>query len=112
MAEINDVLNPRLRKRAQELWRAYESGPPGMHHGHHIDTPFSERRANRVRELLPAASSDDVAAIVAGSYRYADQRLATACQLFAKTRALHPARLNPPPAPGGLDRPEKRRAGK
>jgi SAM-dependent methyltransferase len=104
MAEINDVLNPRLRNRARELWRAYELGPAGNHHGHQIDVPFSERRAIRVRELLPEASPDDVEAIVSGSYRFDDDALVRACKNFEGTGELPDSHFDPELAPIGLDR--------
>ena len=104
MAENNDVLNPRLRKRARELWRAYENGPAGNYFGHQIDTPFSERRAVRVRQLLPKASPGDVDAIVAGSYRCDGEQLAAACARFEATGELPDSPFDPELAPIGLDR--------
>ena len=83
MAEINDVLNPRLRARARRLWRAYELGPAGVHDGHTIDVPYVERRAEFVRRRLPDAGADVVEQIAQRTFGYDGRDLGAACERWA-----------------------------
>lgn len=99
MAERNDVLNPLLRRRARALWRAYELGPPGVHHGHEISVPYHRRRAELARELLPDASAAEVEAIAQNTFRMDGEAVAAACERFAATGELPNCPYDPDRAP-------------
>ena len=103
MAEINDVLNPRLRARARRLWRAYELGPPGHNDGHAIGVPYVEQRADFVRRRLPAAGDDVVEQIARRSFGYDAGDLSAACERYASHGELPASPFDPERAPVDLN---------
>ena len=103
MAEINDVLNPRLRERARRLWRAYELGPAGLHEGHQIDIPYAERRAEVVRRTLPDAEPDVVEQIAQRTFGYDRHDLSEACERWESTGELPASPFDPERAPVDLN---------
>lgn len=68
VAESNDAINPRLRRRTDDLWEAYERGPaPSVVHGHRIEYPYLDERADIVQEARPGIDPATARAIAEGT---------------------------------------------
>ena len=99
MAELNDVANPRLARRARTLWRAYELGPVGDHDGHVVSDPLVEQRRRVARDLLPDHDDATARVIAERTYRHDRDALGAAVQRFVDDGVLPDAPFDPEQPP-------------
>jgi SAM-dependent methyltransferase len=70
IADGNNAANPLLRRRAIDLWEAFELGPEGREeHGHVVGVPYVVRRERMLADNLadlPASARDELARRTAG----------------------------------------------
>lgn len=70
IADGNNSTNPLLKRRAQDLWEAFENGPPGRElHGHLVGVPYVDRRRQTLTEHLPELdrrAQNEIARLTAG----------------------------------------------
>lgn len=70
IADGNNSTNPVLKRRAEDLWEAFESGPAGRElHGHVVGVPYVDRRRRTLAEHFPEIdepSRDEIARLTAG----------------------------------------------
>jgi ubiquinone/menaquinone biosynthesis C-methylase UbiE len=70
IADGNNATNPKLRRRAEDLWEAFESGPEGRElHGHLVGVPYVARRRRVLDEHFPGLAEharEDLARRTAG----------------------------------------------
>lgn len=101
ISDGNNAANPLCAKETYAVWDRFENGPAGPIPGteHVVEMPYREQRARVVRETCAELSDQEVAAIVAGTFRYLADQVREAARLYRQTGALpaSPYRRDVPP---------------
>ena len=91
----NNGANPRTAADVREVWRAFEEGPGHRTlHGHRIEVPYRQRRAERIAEALPDLGSAVVQRLATGTFGLHGEAVVEA----ARTELANPGTLPGPPA--------------
>jgi SAM-dependent methyltransferase len=89
IADGNNSTNPMLKRRAEDLWEAFESGPAGRTlHGHVVGVPYVDRRRQALADHVPEIdrpARDEIARLTAG---YLEPDVVAAGRAYAATRSL------------------------
>ena len=100
IVDVNNVLNPRERRKARELWDAYENGPPGRTvHGHRIVDPYRLRRAAILDQHLHELAPGDAERLAERTSGMTEAELLAAGRRFLADGSLPHARWQPGTAP-------------
>jgi SAM-dependent methyltransferase len=89
IADGNNSTNPLLKRRAVDLWEAFENGPQGRElHGHLVPVPYVERRSQALAEHCPEIDEParrEIARLTAG---FLEADVVAAGQAYAATSTL------------------------
>jgi ubiquinone/menaquinone biosynthesis C-methylase UbiE len=89
IADGNNSTNPLLKRRAVDLWEAFESGPEGRElHGHVVGVPYVTRRRKLLDEHfpeLPEPVRADIARVTSG---FVDDQVMAAAHEYEATGTL------------------------
>jgi ubiquinone/menaquinone biosynthesis C-methylase UbiE len=89
VVDANNKLNPVLRRRTRRIWRAYELGPAGqVVHGHRIENPYVDQRAEIVRTRIPELADDQVRTIAENTSGMTESEMLAAARRYADTGAV------------------------
>lgn len=93
IVDVNNALNPRERRKARDLWDAYENGPPGRSlHGHRIVHPYRLRRAAILSKQLPELQSREAELIAERTSGMTESEFLAAGSRFLADGSLPQAR--------------------
>jgi SAM-dependent methyltransferase len=95
LSDSNNALNARVRRETYAIWHAFEEGPAGAHvHGHTIEKPFVEQRAQLIGEAFPELEPAQVVALARHTSGLAGEALSEAVRRYQSTGVLpeHPYR--------------------
>ncbi len=69
IADGNNAMNPTIRRKTREVWRAFEIGSETQWlHTHRIDKSYRRRRAEIIAERFPQASTEDIEMLSARTF--------------------------------------------
>jgi SAM-dependent methyltransferase len=89
VADGNNGSNPRTRRRAGEIWEAFEKGPSGRQIGGHVvGVPYVDRRRQALDENFPSLADDVRAQIASRTAGYTDERVLAAAGRYAESGVL------------------------
>ena len=93
IADGNNATNPKLRRRAEDLWEAFERGPQDAHvHGHVVGIPYVERRRTALDDAFPALSEEVRADLAARTAGFTQEQVLAAARSYADDGTLPDSR--------------------
>ena len=89
IADGNNSTNPLLKRRAEDLWEAFECGPEGREvHGHRVGVPYVLARHRVLDDQFPTLPESVRGEIARGTAGFTEQQVAAAGRRYLESGAL------------------------